>query len=827
MGLLELFGKVARTLTGITPISGRKRSRDEAELPGAEGRPEALVGGGIFDPGQARQEDAKQAMATGDLACADLAAAHAPSPSPAASSNTEFFMAERVRELAPADAAGRPVVASVQLYESAYVGRGASASLAQRVTQPLAGPAAPANGHASTSQGGATPYRAQNAVLPSGTGNFYQAVSGTPSGAPAATPHEPQSLGPRQLSFTPGAATRQFGKLHLGSAGRPPAAPSPAPSALLGQAPAVPGTRTGLGGGQALGPRFGAPPTGLRGASPGWAAGGNPPAATPGWQAPAPLAARNPSGAPPLRFPTMWRDMGQELVGGRFGVAAPGLTAEGLLAATRQMEAAPRPLRPAGGPRVEYGGYLGAEEDEGLAASYKQNQVATSAAKALSAQLRERVEAARRRAGPDGAVVQAAAGGAAARASLAVSQAAGVGAVVDALDKKMSAHAAATARIRHDGEEATRRDVAALKAQDEAAKARRAPPPAPSGFAAGPSGSRPAAPAPGPGRPPAGQPAAAAPAARGRAPARPPPAPADNDVMDLISSDEEEEEEGPAEEGEEEQEEEVEEGDVDVGEDEQYGGMEAAVLRAATPAERTDWVRVFDPDLPLAEVLLAFAPNPATDIKLTREKLQCMASGTWLNDEAINLYMLLLQERDARLRRLKAPTAPRCHFFNSFFWNKLYRDEGRYNYANVRRWTLPARLRNNLQESPLVLELDRIILPVHKGVHWTCAEVDLRAKAVRYYDSLKSDDRVLADALISWVVDEAKDKLKQDWNRAEWRVEFPKAIPTQRNGCDCGVFAIMFADRLGAGVPFDFDQPDMEALRVRVLSRLLRLRVDV
>ncbi len=27
--------------------------------------------------------------------------------------------------------------------------------------------------------------------------------------------------------------------------------------------------------------------------------------------------------------------------------------------------------------------------------------------------------------------------------------------------------------------------------------------------------------------------------------------------------------------------------------------------------------------------------------------------------------------------------ALRCHFFSSFFLNKLYRDEGRYNYANV------------------------------------------------------------------------------------------------------------------------------------------------
>ena len=40
---------------------------------------------------------------------------------------------------------------------------------------------------------------------------------------------------------------------------------------------------------------------------------------------------------------------------------------------------------------------------------------------------------------------------------------------------------------------------------------------------------------------------------------------------------------------------------------------------------------------------------------------------------------------------------PRCHFFNSFFINKLYRDDGKYKYTNVRRWTLPNKLKGNGQ----------------------------------------------------------------------------------------------------------------------------------
>ena len=50
-----------------------------------------------------------------------------------------------------------------------------------------------------------------------------------------------------------------------------------------------------------------------------------------------------------------------------------------------------------------------------------------------------------------------------------------------------------------------------------------------------------------------------------------------------------------------------------------------------------------------------------------------------------------MQERDLRLRGEEGHL--RAHFFTSFFMNKLYIDDGSYNYANVRRWTLPKRLK--------------------------------------------------------------------------------------------------------------------------------------
>lgn len=82
-------------------------------------------------------------------------------------------------------------------------------------------------------------------------------------------------------------------------------------------------------------------------------------------------------------------------------------------------------------------------------------------------------------------------------------------------------------------------------------------------------------------------------------------------------------------------------------------------------------------------------------------------------------------------------TKLKCHFFNSFFLNKLYKDEGKYKYDNVRRWTTPNKLKSAGQLSTSILDCDRIIVPVNQSnTHWTCAVIDLRDQKLIYYDSL-------------------------------------------------------------------------------------------
>jgi len=57
----------------------------------------------------------------------------------------------------------------------------------------------------------------------------------------------------------------------------------------------------------------------------------------------------------------------------------------------------------------------------------------------------------------------------------------------------------------------------------------------------------------------------------------------------------------------------------------------------------------------------------------------------------------------------------------------------------------------------------------------------------------------------------------------DWPREFPKRIPQQKNGCDCGVFTLLFASHAGRGAPMSFCQEQINDWRVRIVHELLSL----
>ncbi|EIE20629.1 cysteine proteinase [Coccomyxa subellipsoidea C-169] len=208
--------------------------------------------------------------------------------------------------------------------------------------------------------------------------------------------------------------------------------------------------------------------------------------------------------------------------------------------------------------------------------------------------------------------------------------------------------------------------------------------------------------------------------------------------------------------------------------------------------------------------------------------MACLKGLNWLNDEVMNIYMGLLLDRDAERRR--AGLVPTCHFFNSFFVNKLYKDAHAYSYKAVQRWTLPKKLNLQNQARALftpfsILDVERVIVPVHLGNHWTCALIDLVAQEIVYFDSLGGREDKILRALRSYIADEYRDKRNAEVDTSEWPIRYPRDVPLQQNGCDCGVFALQFAEHLSRGAPMDFSQLDMPFFRAKIAADIMTGRI--
>jgi len=203
-------------------------------------------------------------------------------------------------------------------------------------------------------------------------------------------------------------------------------------------------------------------------------------------------------------------------------------------------------------------------------------------------------------------------------------------------------------------------------------------------------------------------------------------------------------------------------------------------------------------------------------VDVTRGQMQCLLPRTWLNDEIINFYTKLLQERSNKA------TGPSCWFTNSFFWNKLSggpsKRNDEYNYKEVRRWTGKAKVD--------IFALDLVIFPMNIGeMHWALGAIDIKNKGFRYFDSMTTRPHPnFVPFLRRYLQDEHKSKKTSPLEDADsWKLlNIEPPPPQQNNGYDCGVFTCFFADRISAGKPLDFEQDDMPDLRIRLTSRVVK-----
>lgn len=201
------------------------------------------------------------------------------------------------------------------------------------------------------------------------------------------------------------------------------------------------------------------------------------------------------------------------------------------------------------------------------------------------------------------------------------------------------------------------------------------------------------------------------------------------------------------------------------------------------------------------------------NIDITVSKLVCLRPNTWLNDEVVNFYMCMLQERDQNLCRESNGTRTPSHYFNSFFMSKLM-ENGQYTYGNVKRWS----------KKFDVFAMDRIFMPINlNNSHWVMSVAYVQRREIHYYDSMTGNGERHLKAILRWLGDESQDKKKCPLDTHGWRlVDGQHDVPQQNNGYDCGVFSIICADFLSDGLPLEYSQSEMSTNRLRIAAAIKR-----
>ena len=119
----------------------------------------------------------------------------------------------------------------------------------------------------------------------------------------------------------------------------------------------------------------------------------------------------------------------------------------------------------------------------------------------------------------------------------------------------------------------------------------------------------------------------------------------------------------------------------------------------------------------------------------------------------MNFYYQLIAGRSKENDSL-----PTCHAFNTFFYEVKIRNNSekfkniffqkltKQGHGGVKRWTRKID----------IFAFDRIVIPIHLGVHWTCAALLMKQQKIIYLDSMGGTNNECRRHLLEYLRKEHK-----------------------------------------------------------------------
>lgn len=120
-----------------------------------------------------------------------------------------------------------------------------------------------------------------------------------------------------------------------------------------------------------------------------------------------------------------------------------------------------------------------------------------------------------------------------------------------------------------------------------------------------------------------------------------------------------------------------------------------------------------------------------------------------------------------------------------------------------------AEVKEVIKRKNLLQDKNMVVVPIHKGAHWTCYVADLTSKKVTYFDSMgphKGDKKTRGFYLIRKILEEFATKDEKKWSLET--IKFDR--PPQTDGSQCGVFVCLFARLMSTNKPITSETVSQE-----------------
>lgn len=177
-------------------------------------------------------------------------------------------------------------------------------------------------------------------------------------------------------------------------------------------------------------------------------------------------------------------------------------------------------------------------------------------------------------------------------------------------------------------------------------------------------------------------------------------------------------------------------------------------------------------------------------MNLLLEKLE--TPNSWVNDIVIDEYFNLIQNNPKNKFN--------CVCFSSFFYTSAQRCESN---------ALRILQKNNFHVFDLVL------IPIFIVNHWALISINNISSSISYYDSIYKKN--------SSVLQKVHKIVQSATSEKEWKCVNLVNIPQQENSDDCGIYTSQFATLLAMGLPLNFNQQQISAIR-RTMAESLRTK---